>query len=208
LAKASALYADQFGKNARSESLASVRGYLKDHSVTFQMAQKYQLGYVADPLPGDERFRGALAIPYLSTKGVTALRFRLFGRASKIGQHKGQASRLYNTPAYFAAGETLGLAEGEIDALVATEVLGIPTLGVPGVENFKDFWLPGLKDFTSVFIFGDGDQAGRDFSEEMAERIGWRGRIIRLPDGEDISSLAAKGQLGGLRAQMTTDEDE
>lgn len=186
--------------------------YLRSHSVTGEMARKYRLGYVRDPLPGDEKFRGGLAIPYLSRKGVTAIRFRLFGSDGKIGQRKGQKNRLYNTAAYFEAGDTIGIAEGEVDALVASEVLGLPTMGVPGANGFDGKWAPLLKDFLTVFIFADGDKPGRDFASEVAEHAGWRARIVQCPDGEDISSLAAKNELGSVREVISTrhreDDDE
>jgi len=62
------------------------------------------LGIVLNPLPGDERFRGWLAIPYLTRRGGTkAIRFRnLTGNDdAKVGQHKGQPIRIYNSEALF-----------------------------------------------------------------------------------------------------------
>lgn len=188
---ASRVYAGQFAKSSGSQSHASASGYLAEHGVTGVMARKYRLGLVADPLDGDERFRNAISIPYLGKGGVAAIRFRMFDGEAKMAVHKGQANRLYNTAAYFKADQVIGLAEGEIDALVATEVFGIPTLGVPGAKNWKDIWTPLLKDFTRVLIFADGDHAGKEAAELLAEHASWRARVIQCPPGEDVASMAA-----------------
>ena len=51
-------------------------GYLRDHAIDQAIAIKYELGFVAEPLPGDERFQGMLSIPYLTPAGVQAIKFR------------------------------------------------------------------------------------------------------------------------------------
>jgi DNA primase len=173
------------------------------------IAIRYELGFVAEPLPGDEYLQGAISIPYLSPSGPVGMKFRVLTAGDgKYIKHKGEQNRLYNTQAYFSAGHTIGISEGEMDAIAATEHLGIPTLGVPGVKSWKDSWKHLLKDFTTVFIFADGDQPGRNFAAEMAERVGWRGRIVRCPDGEDVSSMAASGRTAELTSLMSTSNDE
>lgn len=208
LANASQAYADQL-TNLGRDLPAGVRSYFRDHAITWDIAQKYRLGYVHAPLNGDERFAGMISIPYLTLKGVAALKFRnLTGQGGKYDQHPGQKGRLYNTPAYFAARHAIGIAEGEVDAIAATEHLGLPTLGIPGVQGWKDEWTPIFKDFTRVYVFGDGDGAGQDFAKEMVEIIGWRARMVPVPQGEDISSLAAKSQLDLLTTRIHSEEDE
>jgi hypothetical protein len=178
---------------------------LAEHAVDFAIASKYKLGYVAEPLPGDERFHGMLAIPYLTPAGARGLKFRsLTPGGGKYSKHSGEKNRLYNAAAYFAAGNIIGLSEGEMDAIVATEHLGTPTLGVPGVEGWKKPWRQVFTDFSLVFIFGDGDQPGRDFAAEMCEVIGDRARIVQCPDHEDVSSMVASGRAAELTRLMST----
>lgn len=173
------------------------------------MAIKYRLGFVGKPLPGDERFASMISIPYLAPAGVQNLKFRAWAPGGrKYDQHSGQKGRLFNTGAYFSAGEILGVAEGEMDAMSATEHLGVPTLGVPGVNGWNDDWGILLKDFTVVFIFADGDEPGRDFALQMAERIGWRARVVQCPDGEDVSSMCATARATVLQALVTTSNEE
>lgn len=180
--------------------------YLKEHAIDQSIAIRYELGFVGDPLPGDERFAGMLSIPYLSPGGVQALKFRNVASTGggKYAQHHGQKARLFNTLAYFEAGTTVGISEGEMDAIAATERLGIPTLGVPGATNWNELWTPLFKDFQKVLIFADGDDPGRGFALRIAEQIGWRARIVQCPDGEDVSSLACAGRL----AEITTSNEE
>jgi hypothetical protein len=178
--------------------MLGVISYLREHGIGEKdIAIRYRLGVVSYPLVGDERFQGSLSIPYLTTGGVRAIKFRKFRGDIKFDAPLGQAPRLYNTAAYFKADKVIGLTEGEIDAIVATERLGIPCMGIPGAEvwrNKRETWAPLLKDFETVFVFADGDDAGDNLSYAITESIGMRGRVIRSPDGEDVSSMVASGR--------------
>ena len=209
LASASEAYAAQLAElRPGSDPNGAIR-YLADHGVDFGIAAKYQLGYVAQAVPGDERFTGMLSIPYLTPAGVRGMKFRsLSSGGGKYAKHAGEKNRLYNAPAYFNAGTAIGLSEGEMDAIAASEHLAIPTLGVPGVEAWKEQWRLVFRDFSTVLIFGDGDQPGRDFAYEMAEIIGDRSRIVQCPDGEDVSSMVAGGRADELLAKMSTSKED
>lgn len=186
-------------------------GYLCEHSIDFAIAAEYQLGYVAEPIMGDQRFTGMLAVPYLSKNGVTAIKFRALGdrRGSKYTQHNGQKHRLYNTPAFFAAGSTIGITEGELDAIVATERLGLPSVGVPGTQHWDSrLWKPLFSDYSTVVILADGDEPGKEFASKLAEDLGWRALIAQCPEGEDVSSMAAHGRTAELRELYSTSNQE
>jgi hypothetical protein len=136
LDKASKEYASQLTELRPGNDPSGGISYLSSHSINFTIASKYQLGYVGKPLPGDERFAGRLAIPYITPAGVVSIKFRsLSAGGAKYIYHSGQKNHLYNTKAYFDAGIAIGISEGEMDAISATEHLGLPTLGVPGVEG-------------------------------------------------------------------------
>jgi hypothetical protein len=184
-----------------------VNDYLIEHAITRDMVAKYRLGVVAKPLDGDARFYGALVYPYCDRKGVSAIRFRLFDSNDKIGQHSGQKSRIYHTAAFFEAEDEIGIAEGEPDTIASSEHI-LPTVGIPGVKNYKDRWTSLFKDYTKVYIFAQGDQRGREFGEQMSDTIGWRARVINCPDREDVASLAAKGQVSLLTRLMSTSNDD
>ena len=210
LEKASLEYHAQLLEANRDDSLpVGARNYFREHAIDPRIAAKYRLGFVGKPLPGDERFASMIVIPYLAPAGVQSLKFRAWAPGgAKYAKHSGDENRLFNTEAYFVAGETIGIAEGEMDAISATEHLGVPTLGVPGVEGWKDFWAPLLKDFTMVYVFADGDNPGRAFAASMAELIRWRARIVQCPEGEDVSSMVAVGRTDELLAMVTTSNGE
>lgn len=184
-------------------------GYLTSHALGFHEASAYSLGVVDQPLSGDEQFKGMLVIPYLTPAGPRGLKFRnLNGDKAKFLQHAGQKPRLYNVGAFFRAEDTIALAEGEIDAIAATEHLGIPTMGIPGAEMWKgDIWGPLFKDFQRVIIFADGDDAGRRVASQVAGTIGWRVQVIQCPKGEDVSSMIAGGRADELRERLDMEED-
>ena len=211
MAQASRQYMMQMLNPSRQGNSAVINGkkYLTNHGVDTSNAdtvKAYSLGVVLDPLAGDERFTGWLSIPYLTESGVKAIRFRnLTGDNPKIGQHNGQPARLYNTAAYFADSSIIGIAEGEIDALVATEQLGMPTMGVPGASMWKAhkaIWAPLFKNFRHVLILRDGDTAGTDMADAITETLKLRARVIDMPEGEDVSSMVAAGRGDEISKQF------
>lgn len=208
LERSAQTYHEQLGEAFKSGTLPSgVASYLSSHAITTGIAQKYRLGYVADPYAADDRFRGMLSVPYLTPAGVVALKYRnvVGDGGGKYAQNHGQKGTLYNTEVYFTADMVIGICEGEMDAIAATEHLGVPSMGVPGANGWKTEWSQLFKDFRRVFVFGDGDQPGRDFAYNVAECIGWRAQIVKLPDGEDLSSLAASKSLDAITTSIRED---
>lgn len=224
-AKASATYHEQMTSRSNVDHLAvkSGREYWTSHGIAperhFEIVTKYRIGVVIDPLNGDEAFKGMLSIPYITRNGVKAVKYRnLTDSKPKNLVPEGQKVRLYNTNAYFDADEVVGIAEGEADSLVATEVLGIPTLGVPGSEDWKAYrrvWSPLFKNFQKVLVFTDGDpinpntglRPGEELGKAIRESLSWRARIVKCPEGEDVSSMVAAGKADELIKQFGDDED-
>lgn len=186
-----------------------VSDYLRKHGIFYRgIIDKYSLGVVLEPLEGDEQYQGMLSIPYMTPSGVRAIKFRNVtpGAKPKFAQELGQKTRLYNVQAYFDADDMIGLAEGEIDAIAATERLNIPTIGIPGAETWSGdnaiTWSTIFKDFRRVVVFADGDpvneQTGLRPGEEMAKRIvnslKWRAHVVACPEGEDVSSMVYAGR--------------
>jgi DNA primase len=189
-------------------SAQTMTSYLAQHALTVEMAAEYRLGYVENPAPQDKRFKGMLCVPYLTRAGVKALKFRCMAdhdhsaHGGKYAQPAGQLVRPFNPEAYFKAYNTIGLCEGEIDAIVATEALGVPTVGVPGVEMWRshvEWWRHTLKDYDEVIVFGDGDDAGRRMARQVQEDLGTRALIAQCDTGEDIASTVAAGKADALR---------
>jgi hypothetical protein len=184
--------------------------YLRSHGIDSEIAGKYQLGYVARAPKGDERFLGTLSIPYLTRAGVVAIKYRCVEpdcqhnkHGGKYMQPAGQKVRLYNAGAFFNTGDTIGMAEGEIDAIAATEHVGLPTLGMPGAEQWtghSTIWKIALKDYDMVVFFADGDEAGIKCGRLVTDDLGPKhGRLVRCDAGEDVASSIAKGKVDDLR---------
>jgi hypothetical protein len=217
LERKSRRYKGQLRSVTESTDEHGVIEYLRGHNLFNNLALKYDLGIVLDPLPGDERFTGMLVIPYLTRNGVRAIKFRNLhhsdGDGAKFAVATGQKPRLYNTAAYFDAQEVIGIAEGEVDAINATEFLRLPTMGIPGAEMWHSnsrIWGPVFKDFSAVVMFTDGDKAGRELAKDVGETVGWRLKIVECPEGLDASEMINAGRATELidKWQLATKEDE
>ncbi|AST15211.1 DNA primase [Rhodococcus phage AppleCloud] len=194
LQEATTRYAQALPGSPAEEYIAS-RGFLEP-SVADSIG-KFRLGYVEDPLPGHDMYRGFLAIPYLRWHprrgwNVVSMRFRCIENHKHQGHGKymtapGDTPRLYNTPALLQPVPAVGITEGELDALTAT-LYGIPTVGVPGAQSWKPHFRGPFLGYREVFVFTDGDDAGRAFAETIGKSLP-NARIIPCPEGEDVNSL-------------------
>lgn len=175
------------------------RDYLDKRKLGAAVAVKYRLGIVADPLPGDEQHLGRLVIPYLTLAGVRGLKYRCIQdhdckehQHPKYTQPHAQEQRLYNALAYFGGHDVIGVAEGELDAITASEHLEVPTFGIPGASQWKKLghhWQLVLRDFATIIVFADGDEPGRLLAHEVANDAGAGARVVHCDNGFDINSM-------------------
>ena len=215
-------YAKHLLDGSRPGAIQTIN-YLRSHGLGKDEAVKYQLGFVNPVEPSDYQFEGRLSIPYITRNGVQAIKYRCVmdhdckeyardnhPQHAKYAAPLGQEARIFNPAAFFDAEDVLGIAEGEIDAIVATERLGLPTIGIPGVENWtknRKEWRHTLKDYEHILIFVDGDLpserhpdgAGLEFARAVAKDVGPQARLVRCPSGEDVASMVASGQMDTLR---------
>lgn len=163
--------------------------YLNQRGLSLEDAQKAQLGLVVEPLPGHENYVGRLSIPYVTNSGVVDIRFRAIGpQEPKYMGLPGNETRLYNVNAILQADNYIALCEGEIDTITLHHKVGIPAVGIPGVNNWKSHYKRLLQDFETIIIFADGDQPGQDFGRKIAKEISGT-LIINMPEGEDVNSV-------------------
>lgn len=95
-------------------------------------------------------------------------------------------THLYNVSSLHEAVSVVGICEGELDALVAS-VSGLPSVGVPGSNNWKPFYSRLFDDFERVVVIGDGDTAGRQFAANLAAQV--MGGVPRpMPRDHDVNS--------------------
>lgn len=176
-----------------NQSLWKAIDYLDERGIPLDLANEEMLGYVDDPIPGQEQFRGRLSIPYVTRAGVVNLKFRRIGEGEspKYLNLPGFETNLYHVESFFAQADFMCVAEGEIDTLSLASI-GFPCVGVPGVSSWKSFYRRCFDDYPVIYVFCDGDQPGRDFGSFLAKEI--KARPIHMPDGADVNSmLVAEG---------------
>ncbi len=174
--------------NQYNRSLWKVADYLESRGLSLDSGLGELLGYVDDPVPGQEQFRGRLSIPYVTRAGCVNLKFRALEENSgpKYLNLSGFETNLYHVQSFFEAHNFMCVAEGEIDAL-SLAAANLPGIGVPGVKAWKSFYRRCFDDYPIVYVFCDGDEPGRDFGAFLAKEI--KARPIHMPEGEDVNSL-------------------
>lgn len=174
---------------------------------------KFRLGYVEDPLPGHDMYRGMLAIPYLrrDAKGgqegwsTVSMRFRCLQDHDHHGHGKynteaGDKPRLFNTLSLINAEDVIAICEGEIDA-IAAEACGVPSVGVPGVQAWRPYFRDPFLGYERVFLLADGDDPGRMFAKTLAQSLP-NSKIIPMPDGYDVNSFILEHGSSALKEKI------
>lgn len=189
--------------------------YLEGRGITAQAAQQFRIGVLRNPLLGHERFAGRLAIPYLTPHGVVTFTFRCieqhFALKETLGiwekvpsgceDHgkylapEGLDRTLFNVLDLKKNSPYIFVVEGEVDAMTWS-MNGWPTIGIPGVENWKDHFSKCLEDYAEVIAICDGDDPGYRLGSFLAREV--RARVVRLPRGEDGNSLYVRGGRDAL----------
>lgn len=209
LVDATSRYHESLPGSPADEHLAS-RGF-ESESLRERLG-RFRLGYVADPLPGHERYKGMMAIPYLRRGEnrewtVVSMRFRCLEDHDHQGHGKymtppGDRARLFNTVALLGPEEVMMITEGEIDAVTST-CYGFPAVAVPGASNWKRHFREPFLGYETVFILADGDTAGLKFADVVKEDLP-NARIIPAPDGEDVNSwITTKDGFNDFKGRVT-----
>lgn len=169
--------------------------YLEGRGIDKALALSEGLGVVVDPIPGHEHLRGRLAIPYLTASGPVNMNFRCIQKheCKDFGHQKymmlpGYQTNLYHVKSIDWRGDFIAVAEGEIDTISANAA-GIPTVGIPGSKKWEEWWTDILLDFVRVYVFQDGDKAGKEFGDKILSVLP-EGHAVRVPmeDHEDVNS--------------------
>jgi len=187
---------------AYERNLEVAAPYLASRGFTEDVSRSFRFGVVPDDcLPGDERFRGRLSIPYLTRAGVVSLRYRCIEQHDHSAEacpkylgYPGASGHLFNVAALFDAAAFLGVSEGELDAVVLSSI-GIPAVGVPGASNWKPHFSRILEDYGTIYVFADGDEAGQKFGKRVAESA--EGVVVlSMPDGMDVNDVYLSPEYG------------
>lgn len=161
--------------------------YLHQRGISEQVARQAQLGVCREPEPGHEHMRDRLTVPYLSRSGVVSLKARsLDGREPKYVGLTGVEPHLYNALAFHRESDFIAVCEGELDALVADAVVGIPSVGVPGVSTWQKWHYRCFSGFTRVFVVVDSDEAGQGLADKIVHDLRDQAVLVPPPGGMDL----------------------
>jgi hypothetical protein len=151
--------------------------WLQARGIDRSTAERFRLGVVVSPEPGHEDMVSRLAIPSIGLRGVVSLRFRcLQGHDCKeVDCHKylgfGEVeTRLWNPRDLHAPGSKIGISEGEIDG-ITLRMCELPAVGVPSANNWKPHYPRLFAGYEKVYVFGDGDKAGREFNARVQREV-------------------------------------
>ncbi len=127
-------------------------------------------------------------------------------RANKDFSIRGAiTNRFYGQHLWKNGGNKLVIVEGEIDALVMSQVQknSWPTVSAPNgakgaAKTFKA-QLKWLDKFDEIILMFDGDEAGREAVKECIRILPpGKGFVIELPEGKDPSDLLLEGKTSTL----------
>ena len=189
-----------------NQNLTLAEAYLAGRGIDLEAASSAGLGVVVDPIPGNEYMRGRLAVPYMTPAGPVNMTFRCMqSHDCKLEGHQkymtweGLEANLYNVRALEEANSSIAIAEGELDAL-SSSLAGIPCVGISGAEKWKPFWKNVFEDFSQVYVWQEGDEAGKRFAKRMTTEVG--AIRVTLPAGQDVNSIWVSFGADGLRARI------
>ena len=195
--KSSLEAAIQYNKDLSAEAI----NFLADRGISKEVADQYLLGSIVLPVAGHENYKGWLSIPYMTVMGhCVGFKFRRLDEGKpRYGAPLGQKGHLYNVSDIILSSEYIAICEGELDTIVASAILGMPAVGVPGVQAWKAHFNRMFTGYGRVYVIGDNDlkddgtNPGAEFSRMVAQEIG-NATIVSLPAGMDLNDLyLAKG---------------
>jgi len=186
--------------------------YLKGRGFSQELASEHLLGSVpVDCDPAHVQFIGWLSIPYRVVNGVAGFKFRrvddLPGPRYMAPMH--QPARLFNAVDLQKSSDTIAICEGELDAVIASQLL--PSVGVPGVKAWRPHFNRLFGGYRRVLVLADNDDKkdGTNPGMELAEKVLQEvehAELIPLPLGSDVNSIVLDEGLEGLRRRLGIDE--
>lgn len=194
LAEATITYYHQVG---------AIADYLQGRGISGEAALTHHLGYVAEPVIGDDEMRGRLAIPYKTPTGPVDIRFRSVhpDDSPKYLSRAGAQQHIYNVEAFQADSDIICVCEGELDTIIVNTMVGIPAVGMPGANGWKNWYARAFADYRKVFILTDGDQAGRDMGKKIMQAVDVS-VIVSMPDGMDANEVYLQEGADGIKKRI------
>lgn len=164
----------------------------------------FRLGYVAEAIPGFERFTGRLCIPNICAAGhVVGIKFRALGDGEpKYDKPAGMSNRLFNLRALNEDSPIIALCEGEVDAISVAQ-LGIPAVGVQGANGWKAHHPMLFEGYERVAVVRDMDEKGLDLAKKILATD--LPVVVVEPPGDDANDAVQLGN-GVILAKLIRGE--
>ncbi len=167
---------------------------LLERGISEEVGARFQLGTITDPINGHEMYDGWISIPYITANGdCVGFKFRrLDDGKPKYGSPTGQKAHLFNVTDVLLQSPYIVVCEGELDTVITSGMVGIPAVGVPGVQAWKPHFAKLFSGYDTVYVVGDNDvkedgsNPGMDFAKRVANEI-LNSQIVTLPPGMDIN---------------------
>jgi DNA primase len=147
-------------------------------------------------------YDGWISIPYITAMNhCVGFKFRRIDDGKpKYGSPAGQKAHLYNVTDVLLQSPYIVVCEGELDTVITSGMVGIPAVGVPGVQAWKPHFAKLFNGYDTVYVVGDNDvkedgsNPGMEFAKRVANEI-LNSTIVILPPGMDINDYyLAHGQ--------------
>lgn len=161
-----------------------------------EVATDLGIGVVPDS-PADRLrpYAGRLCIPSIGPKGnVYDVAFRCIVHADCKSEGcpkylflPHMDKRLYNTRALARAGDTIEVAEGQLNA-ATLEACGLHAVSASGASSWKRHFPRLFQGFARVRVWQDGDDAGRAFANTVRESI-VGAEVMMVESGHDVNDV-------------------
>lgn len=177
--------------------------YLTGRGFTREVVEDFQLGYVADPLPGHEKAHGWLSIPYRSPSGVTQIRFRrIDDQQPRWWTEPGVKDPLFNVVDLHRNEEYIVVCEGHTDTITMSGLVGAPAVGIAGAGKWEKHWSRCLLDYDTVFLLMDPDTAGGNATKKLIERLSENGNTKVVTLESDVNETFLRHDAGHIRKAL------
>lgn len=189
-------------------------GVLAERGISEEVAARFQLGTITEPINGHETYEGWISIPYITASGsCVGFKFRRTDEGKpKYGSPLGQKSHLYNVCDITLDSPRVVVCEGELDTVITSGVLGIPAVGVPGVAAWKSHFPKLFTGYEAIYVVGDNDvkedgsNPGAEFAKRVANEV-MNSTIVTLPPGMDINDYYLANGIEATRKLLIGESD-
>lgn len=194
--------------------VSKAQTYLEGRGFSDETILAARFGVVTSPEPGHEYAVGRLSIPYTNKLGVIGLKFRcIIGHDCKAENcpkyviPMGQEEYLYGVLDVDEDADTLHVTEGELDRWILKQVLGEPTVGLPGASVWAPHHPWHFKGWSRVLCWADGDKAGQDMVRRVRKDVQSL-ESVPMPSGHDVNSLFLEQGADAIRRLAGLEEEQ